>query len=642
MKPIFLVLLTALPHFIFSQVFNEQLYNDFGTPSDEEIRMKTCNFDPEAAAIILRKDATVAPDEHRMFSYYRCRIKILKKSGLDHANIRIRFRHQNEFEQISNIKAVSINYDEQGNKKVSSVDARNIYPKKEDEYYSNISFSMPEVNEGTIIEYSYISERKSYRVVDYWYFQDELPVLSSVYDYTVMPNANFSYRVLKSPLYPIKFQEVQAQGRLVFEMNRMPGITDEPFMDSKRDYLSRVELQMNSLGYGIDRDRFVGSWPELTQQLLKDEDFGGAISANIRSAETIVKQAKAIPAIKERISFVYANVQQQLTWNHYIGIYATESLKSVWEKKRGSSAEINLTLINLLNESGINASPLLVSDRSYGKVDISHPFVSQFSKVIAYVQTEGGAYFLDATEANSNPSLIPENFLNTTGYLVDRKKSGFIEIRDPQHKYQKTINITARIEKDEVKGEAYVSHQDYARVNSEEEIRTDRNGYISKYYIKPYNHLHIDSFKTQNLENDSLPLNIQFEFKQKLEESGDYQILYTNLFSGIEKNPFLSNSRHTEINFGTRNTITFNLVYDVAPDITFESLPKSIALRTSDSAMVISRLVEPSADGKKILMRTKVDLNRTVYSADEYRSVKEFFKKMYDILNEPIVMKRKA
>jgi hypothetical protein len=262
--------------------------------------------------------------------------------------------------------------------------------------------------------------------------------------------------------------------------------------------------------------------------------------------------------------------------------------------------------------------------------------------VIAYVQTDGVAYFLDATEANSNPSLIPENFLNTTGYLVDRKKSGFIEIRDPQHKYQKTINITARIENGEVKGQAFISNQDYARVNRDQEIRTDRNGYISKYLINPYSKLNIDSFKTSNLETDSLPQNMQFEFRQKLEESGDYQILYTNLFSGIEKNPFLANSRHTEINFGTRNTITFNQMYDVAPGIEFESLPKSIALRTSDSAMVISRLVEPSADGKKILMRTKVELNRTLYSAEEYKSVKEFFKKMYDILNEPFVMKRKA
>jgi hypothetical protein len=642
MKPLILTLLTALPIFVFSQVFNENLYSDFANPSDEEIRMKTCSFDPEAAAVILRKDATVAPDEPRMFSYFRYRIKILKKSGLEHANIRIRFRHVNEFEQISNIRAVSINYDENGNKKISAVNAKNIYPKKEDEYYSSISFTMPEVNEGTIIEYSYVSERKAYYSVDYWYFQDELPVLSSIFDYTVLPNSNFTYRVLKSPLYPIKFNEVKNQGRLIFEMNRMPGVTDEPFMDSKRDYLSRVELQMNSLGYGIDRDRFVGSWPELTQQLLKDDEFGGAISGNIKAAEGIVQQAKRISSLKDRVAFVYAHVQKQLMWNHYIGIYAKESLRSVWDKRRGSSAEINLTLINLLNESGVNASPLLVSDRSHGKVDVSHPFIGQFSKVIAYVPSEGGAFFLDATEVNSNPSLIPENFLNTTGYLVDKKRSGFVEISDNTHRYQRTVNITAKVDNGEVKGQVFVSDKDYARVNRDLQIKADQNGYIAKNFIQPYNKLNVDSFKTDNIDIDSLPLNVKFEFSQKLEESGDYHILYTNLFSGLEKNPFVSNSRHTEINFGTKNTVTFNQMYELAPDVSLESFPKSISLRTSDSGMVISRIVEPNADGKKVLMRTKVELNRTVYSAEEYKAVKEFFRKMFDILNEPFVVKRKA
>ncbi|HLO82705.1 MAG TPA: DUF3857 domain-containing protein [Chitinophagaceae bacterium] len=642
MKPILLALLTILPLIVFSQLLTDQQFNDFGAPSEEEIKMRTCSFDPEASVVVLRKDAVVQPDRFKMFSYYRYRIKILKKSGLDYGNIRIRFMHDNGYEQISNIKAVSINYDENGTKKISSVDAKNIYPKKEDEYYSTITFSMPEVREGTIIEYSYLSERSYYKVVDYWYFQDILPVLNSVYDYTIMPNADFSYRVLKSSALPIKMKEFKLEGRLVFEMNKLPGVNDEPFMDSKRDYLSRVELQMNSFGSGIDRKRYVSSWPELTQELLSDENFGNTISGRIKGTEELLKQAETIPSPRERMLFLYDRVQRHISWNQYLGIYTKEKLKTVWETRSGSSGEINLTLINLLNESKIKAYPLLVSDRSHGKINTSHPFVNQFSKVIAFVQLDDRSYFLDATEINTNPALIPETFLNTTGYLVDRKKSGFVEIKDALHISAKTINITGQISNGQVNGQAYINDRDYSRINIENEISRDRNSYIRNKLIKPYQDLNIDSFKVANLDNDTLPLNQQFNFSQKLEESGDYFLLYTNLFSGMEKNPFLANNRYTEINFGTQRSLTFNHMFDLMPDTKLESSPKNILLRTPDTGMIVSRLVETSADGKKILLRTKVEIKRTLYSPEEYNAVKEFYKKLYEILNEPIVIRRKS
>lgn len=642
MKPLLTFLIILLAVQVAAQETADQFYKDYASPSPEDIDLKTCRFAPDAAAVILRKDATIIPDGYKMFSYIRTRIKILKQTGTGEGNIKIRYYHSGEVEKIANLTAVTINYDAKGAKKMSPLSRKDIHYTKEDQYYSTITFSMPEVREGSIIEFSYISERRYYKVVDYWYFQDNLPVLHSMFDYTIMPGAEFSYRVLKSSELPIYMKESKTEGRLIFTMDNLPGVPDEPFMDAKRDYLSRVELQMNSVGSSIDRQRFVATWPELTQELLRDENFGQAIQKKISGTEELISQAKMIGDVKDRMNYVYRHVQQRLAWDGYIGIYTAEKLKTVWEKKQGSTAEINIILLNLLNASEVPATPLLVSDRSHGKVSTSHPFISQFSKVVAYVEIGGKPYFLDASGNQVKTELIPENLLNTQGYLVERKTSRFIKVSDPLHFEKRNVSIAGKITSQGIlTGQVFVSDQEYSRMHREPELRKNAQTYIRKMYVEPYAKMKVDSFVIRNLEHDSLSLDQLVNFEHELEKTGDYLLLTPNIFGGIEKNPFLADNRYTEINFGCKKLVTFSESFEVENGLVIDALPKSTALRTADTGLLVSRITDQTPDGKRIVVKLRFEINKTLYSAAEYDAVREFFKKMYSVLNDPIVLKKK-
>ena len=48
-----------------------------------------------------------------------------------------------------------------------------------------------------------------------------------------------------------------------------------------------------------------------------------------------------------------------------------------------------------------------------------------------------------------------------------------------------------------------------------------------------------------------------------------------------------------------------------------------------------------SAEGNKIVMRIWLEMNKSVFEAEDYPDLKEFFKKLYTILEEPVVLKRK-
>ena len=152
----------------------------------------------------------------------------------------------------------------------------------------------------------------------------------------------------------------------------------------------------------------------------------------------------------------------------------------------------------------------------------------------------------------------------------------------------------------------------------------------------------VDSFEIRNLDHDSLSLNQLVNFNLELEKTGDYYLLTPNLFGGIEKNPFLADNRYTEINFGCKKLVTFSESFEVGDGFVIEALPKAIALRTADTGLLVSRITDQTPDGKRFVVKMRLEINKTQYIAAEYESVKEFFKKMYGVLNDPIVLKKKS
>ena len=629
-----------LSSLLYAQV---EFYPDFSAPAKNEIEMAKCSFDPEAEAIFLRKDAIVNPDEDgRMISHHRVRIKILQEKGKDYGNIKIPFYHQYEYETIEDIRAVVVNYTANGVKQMSFLAPKDIYTKKRDAYYSVINFALPDVRTGSILEYTYTSRRRSYRPIDYWYFQDELPVLHSHFEFTILPNSEFSYRVLRSPVYPVNLVQDKNLGKLLFEMNELPAIRDEPFMDSRNDYLQRVELQLSSVGAGIDRNRFIASWPEATRQLLNDEEFGLTLNRSISGTSDLIKTAKLIPDEKKRMEFLFREVSNTMSWNGYQGIYMAEKLKTVWSEKKGSAAEINLLLINLMMAAELDADPLLVSERWHGKVTTEQAFLNQFNKVVCYVTINGKQFFLDATDPQPIIDLIPRDLLNTTGYIVNKKESRFLNLRDDVHQEKRNINFLGKILADgTMEGQALLMDVDYARIFTEDALRKDKGAYIRNSLINPYQGMQIDSFVVSNLEYDSLPLSQDVRFTYPLQSSGEYLLVPMHLFSGLGLNPFVARNRFTHINFGCRRSITFNQSFIHDKSLVMDAIPKNISLMMPDTSIICKRIVESNTAENRISARITIEFRKPVYTADEYPMVYDFYKKLYALLEEPILLKKK-
>lgn len=616
-------------------------YPDFGIPTSGDYALSVCSFDKEADAVYLKKEAKVHPDQdYGMITVHRVRMKILKETGIKYADIRIFYNHENDFETIKDIRAVVIN-GSGGNLKISELSSKDIYRKKVSAYHSNVVFTLPEVHKGSVIEYTYTSVRKSYRPIDYWYFQEEIPVIESNFHFVILPNAEFNYRVRKSDSYKCDVKNDTQEGSVSFSMRNLPGVPDEVYMDSRKDYLQKVELQLasyNSRGY---KDKFVSSWPEAVKELTESESFGKAIR-NFSAGDDEVKKAMTLVDPYERMAYLYGIVKTRFSWNGYVGIYSSDRLKKSWDAKKGSAQELNMILTSMLKSAGLNASPMLVSERDHGKVDVNLPYLSQFNKVICYVEIGKKLYFLDVTDDYDNLKLVPENLLNTEGFLVDKKGAAFVTIGDDDHLEKKVVSISGKLNsKGLLQGQLSVSEFDYSRAHSKSRISHDKDGYVDSRFIKPYkdNDIAIDTFFVENMDNDSVALNQKIKYRLLVKPNGEYLLLSINLFSGMEKNPFIANQRYTDINFGSKKTYSFYINYELDNNLTVDALPRNMTLITEDRSIRYQRILELSSDGRRISGVVKIEILKPNFSAGEYPALKEFYKKMHALIEEPVLVK---
>lgn len=647
----FFVFLFFILFLSFSYCCAQKEITEFGDFTAGEMNLKQCEFDKDADAVVLSDRAnSYYNDNYNLITERRIRLKILKENGIDRGNIHIRYYSDEGFESIRSIEAIVLNFDNVGNKVWSKLDNKSIYNKKLNKYYSETSFALPNVKVGSIIEYRYESQMKNYGGLREWVFQKDLPVMLSSYNLTIVPNAEFAYSVYKSNDMPVVIKPNSKNGSVLLEMSNVPALREEAFMGARRDYLQRVNFQFAGYkhvagdGYSTSRTsttKYSTTWKDLAQEMLSSAGFGSQINKSLSGAEALKETWIKEPDEFIRMKTIHNYVQSHFSWNNIYAKYADDGLKETWEKKTGTSGEINLILINLLKSCGLDVKPLLVSERDYGKIDTTYPYLDQFEKTVAYVAAGGKQYILDATDRQTPSFMIPFDLLNTTGFIVDKKNAGLVKIADDMRKNSTMIYVTANITGAGLaEADATVKNYDYAKINKKEEYNNNKKKY-KKDFFEPFALTALDSFNVTGAESDSLPLEHVVKINYQLNKTGDYFLLNCNLFTGLTKNPFITEQRFSDINFGCKYSYTLNESFTLPKNLSAETLPKTMRLVTSDKSLTIVRQVS-QLDENTIYVGFKIDFYKTEYSADDYFAVQGFYKQMIELLNEPVVLKEKS
>ncbi|RYY27540.1 MAG: DUF3857 domain-containing protein [Chitinophagaceae bacterium] len=606
----------------------------------EELSMKECSFDQEADAVVLMHEAYSDHDEqYRLITHHRVRLKILREKGISHADIRIPFYSKENFEFVEVTNGRIYNQGDNGVLQSQDLEKKSIYKKNINKYWSEVVFTFPSVKVGSIIEYTYKSNMANYGGLEDWQFQKSIPVVESRYTLVILPEYEFAYRVQKRDDLPVEIRQEKGSGKIFFSMKNIPGLRNEPYMDARKDYLQMVTFQLSGQNVGYKR-RFMTTWEEVIRELGTNPGFGNQVGKSLSGTDEFISLVKLDPSQTNRLTKVYNYLRSNMSWSGIYSKYAVDGVKQAWAKKTGTSGEINLALVTLLREAGIESYPMLVSEREHGKVNADYPFIDQFNTVYAYAIADGKKFYLDGTDRYTPSHIIPHSILNTTALVVNRKAGGLIQIKDEQFEYRDYVNVIGSLSPEgKLNGTVFISSTDYARSQRLYAYKNNMSSYL-KAFTGETGNIAIDSFNIKNEETDTLPLQHNFIFSSALNSTGDYSFIPTILFSELDGNPFLSKVRFSNVNFGYRQTFYLNSYINIPDGVSIDALPKAVRLVNADKSISFSRSVLFDEKSRKVVSRISVELKKSLYDTGEYGALHEFYKKMYEYLGEQIVIKK--
>ena len=94
----------------------------------------------------------------------------------------------------------------------------------------------------------------------------------------------------------------------------------------------------------------------------------------------------------------------------------------------------------------------------------------------------------------------------------------------------------------------------------------------------------------------------------------------------------------TDVDFRYLRNYSINGVYKLPAGYKVDALPKSINLVMPDKSVSFKRIVAEQEGS--IIVRYTISYNQVQYFKDDYPNFHEFFKKMHEMLNEKIVLKK--
>lgn len=500
-------------------------------------------------------------------------------------------------------------------------------------------FSFPNVKPGSVIEYKYKLNRNSIYLPT-WSFQARIPVRYSEYK-TKIPD--FLFFRIKSHLrdaFAINKIEGDVTTRAMVNLHSMP---DEPYMRSFSDNLQSISFVLASISPDAAISyRPPDSWAKIGGALIDDEDFGHQFKRKLTGEEALIAKAKSLNSDDAKVAYLFNEVKNDMAWNNVENVFTSDGTSKAWDKKSGNATEINLILYHLLTQAGVKAFPMVVSTRDNGMVNPAFTYINQFNRGVVMIPADSAVrYVLDASNKYNSYTQIPEDLLGSMGLFIDKTSEKYATVfLQNMNPASQLISVSADVLADgSLNGTAQISSFSYNRLKNIKRYKTDGEEKYKDFLCNADKTLKISTLKIDNMDVDSLPLIQNVAFKKDLTGSdGKYIYFAPTIFTPLHENPFLNETRFSDIDFAFRDNFSMTANYKLPVGYEPETLPKNTTLVMPDQSIVFRRLIVQQDNF--LVMRYTMDIRKTLFFKEDYASLHDFYKKMLELLNEQIALKK--
>ncbi|MBD0832875.1 DUF3857 domain-containing protein [Aestuariibaculum sediminum] len=668
MKLSAIILFLSVSLFGFSQDYK------FGKVSKEELKEQICNIDSTANAAFLYKNrhTHVEYEENQGFFYVVTdiheRIKIYNKEGFDYATkiIDLNVSGSDE-ESIQGLKAYTYNLD---NGKVEDVklEKDGIFETEKHKYLKQLSFTMPNIKEGCVIEYKYTVMSPFYWRVDDFYFQHDIPVkkVEARFD----TPEYFNFKMVSKGYLPLAPDISRKSDRFTFNnkvrtssnynstttfesntidymriynnynFKNVPALRDESHVNNINNYRSAVLYELSYTKFPQAPIKYYATtWEDVVKTIYDSPSFGDELKKNNFYKDDIDALLAGVTQPEAKSAKIFQYVKSRMRWNKFIGKYTQEGLKKAYAKQEGNVADINLMLVSMLRYAGLQANPVLLSTRDNGVP--MFPTLNGYNYVIAAIEIQDGLVLLDATSPNGLPNVLPIRALNWVGRLVRENKSSTTVDLYTKQKSKSNVSLLADLSSTgELNGNIRFMRSNYLAMDYRNHyFESDQETYLESLSNR-FKNIEISDFKVTNAKNISKPVSETFKFT--LESQADIindKIFFSPLFFLKQKeNPFKLEKREFPVDFSYPTSKQYKLAIKIPEGYKIESLPESVHLLLPENLGSFKFIVQTSGDGKIIHIVLDNVMNESIISPLYYADLKAYFSKLIEKQSEQIVL----
>jgi hypothetical protein len=648
----------------------------FGDVTLEELKMPRYEKDTSASALILVDYGTSTVEYDQVIGWFKItfektmRVKIFKKEALDLLDLSVPLYSRGATkEKMGGLKVITYNLEKE---KIveTKMKSDGSFEEKYNENTTLQKFTPANVKEGSVIEITYKINSEFLHYFRDWEFQSRLPILWSEYranipeyftyerlvqgyipfianEFTTKPKSitftSTSYQTGRGGAVTggsmntdvVNYQE----GNFRWVTKDVPAFKEEPFMTTYYDYISKINFELASIQMPREPvDQIMGNWVDLTKSMLESEYFGIPINNSFFLKKLAEEVATGATTPIEKVTAIYKYVREHVEWNGQYRKFTDDNFRTVLDNKKGSSAEINLMLVAMLQKSGFKADPVVISTRNNGFVRENIAMSSQFNYVICQVTIDGKSLLLDATDRLVPFGLLPERCLNGKGYVISKESPGWVSLNSPKSKISASADVLIS-STGEMKGTIKISNDGYDAYNM-------RRQYLDKgetEYVKNLtdnSSWSIDKSSFENMKVLHEPAIETYEFTHT-ENAGGVDILYINplIHLRIEENPFKLENRIYPVNYGKTSDRTLIYKFTIPENYQIEEIPASKAFGLPGNAA--RYIYNVQATGNVITITSMLSINQPLFTQMEYPNLREFYNQVVAKQAEQIVLKKK-
>ena len=401
---------------------------------------------------------------------------------------------------------------------------------------------------------------------------------------------------------------------------------------------AKFELaQTNFMSVGGQFKSYTRTWEEVSKQIFEYESFGSELNKSGYFSDDLNKILETAKSETEKIGSIFNFLKNKMKWNGFYSKYTDNGVRKAYKENVGNVADINLILIAMLREAGLNANPVLISSRGNG-IPL-FPTLNGFDYVIGIVQFSDNSYvLLDATEPFSSPNLLPVRALNWQGRIVQKDgTSDWVTLTASKHALEENFMMVKLTDDLSIEGLLRTKNENLNALT----IRRNENHLKEedlKAKLEEAYKIEIEEYKIGNKEDVNLALTrtIKFSSEDLVEQINDKIYLEPLLFLTVRNNPFKLEERKYPVDFATAWKDVHRVTIEIPAGYSVEKLPEPLAIALPENIGVFKYQVTQNAN--KISTVAVLEFNAPMILPENYQFLKDFYSKLVLKETEKVVL----